>query len=185
MTRIEKKGNIFYPGIDTGYDRLGKEMEFSLEITEAGTGNIIQNSVPSAEFSEVIMSHSLHSATVLQNANSGRKTFTVQTSNLAVGDRISVNSKLYSIKKVNGATITINGRLSQSLTIGDSITSVGNTGIYKIPVQIDIEGFYFCTIFHKDFGHTAIKYRIDTSDTQDIILELRDISDKIGNKGFL
>jgi len=185
MTRTEKKGNLFYPGIDTNYDRLGLASEFSMEITKASDGTIVNNIVPFAEFEEVIMTFDLHTAEVLEDTNSGRKTFKVKNSNLVIGDKIKIQNNFYNIIKIQNETITINGKLIENLTENESIETVGNTGIYKIPVQLETEGFYFCTIFHRDFGHSAIKYKITSSNTQDLMEELNLLNIKLDNKGFI
>ena len=67
----------------------------------------------------------------------------------------------------------------------DEVESVGNTGIYKIPVQINALGFYFITIFHKSFGYSAIKYKIVNNNVQDIMGELLTIKENLSMKGFL
>jgi hypothetical protein len=187
MLRIQKKEEVFYPGIDTNIDALGIETEFSLEIRNALDDSIIDNSIPNATFKEIMNSYILHTAEVLEDTNSGRKTFKVQNSNLEIGDKIKVNNNYYSVLKISsdGATITIKGTLKNSLNAGDSIETVGNTGIYKIPVQIDEPGFYFVTIFHKSFGYGAIKYKIVNSNVQDVMSELSDIKNILTQKGFI
>lgn len=175
MTRTVKKGSLFYPGIDTNYDRLGAASEFSMEITRASDGVVVDNAVPGAEFEEVLMSFDLHTAEVSEDANKGRKTFKVKNSDLVIGDRIKIVDDYYNVINIVNDLVTINGKLANALVSDEAVNTVGNTGIYKIAAQIDIEGFYFCTIAHKDFGHAAVKYKIVPNNTVDVMAELNTI----------
>jgi len=186
MLRIQKKGELFYPGIDTGHDVLGIESEFKMEITDSND-NVVLNAVPNAAFKEIINTFDNHTAKILEDANTNRKTFKVKDSDLVIGDKIKINNFFYNIINIKNDTITINGKLKSSLAENDNVQAVGNTGIYKIPVQINNEGFYFVTIFHKSFGYSAIKYKIVNNNVQDIMQELQTIKDKLNenNIGFV
>jgi len=186
MTKIVKINEIFYPGIDTNYDELNIANEFSYEIKRAHDNVVIQNEITDAVFEEVIMGFEEHSAEVLADANAGRKTFTVKKSNLAVGDSIGINDDYYVIDKIStdGVTITIKSKLKNTIYAGDSITTCGNTGTYKIPVMISAAGFYFITFFHKKFGHASVKYKVTNTNVSDIMTELINIKDKLEQKNI-
>jgi len=188
MIRTEKVGEIFYPGIDTEFDSLGIADEFSIRITEASTDNEVQNSVPNAFFNEIIKNVPSKSCEVLETSLTGRKTFKTINNTFEVGDSFEHEGIFYTVSKISSTeTITLHRTLKSDLLENTILNNVGNTGVYKIPVQIDQTGFYFITIYHKTFGHIAIKYKIVNSNVQDLMTEIIEIKNKLNEKnvGFL
>jgi len=187
MIRTVKINEIFYPGIDTDFSEFNIAGEFNMELTKASDGTVVTNAIPNSNFEEINMAFVSHSAEVSAATNAGRTTINVINSNIEVGDVIKVANDFYGVKKVstNGSIITINGKLKNQIASGLVIITSGKTGIYKIPVEISVPGLYFFTVFHKKFGHTAIKYKVVSTNANDIMVELQSIKDKIEHKGFI
>ena len=183
MIRIEKVGEIFYPGVDTEYDKLGIANEFSLELRRASDNSLVENAIPNATFEEIIKSVEAHSFTTDEISEIGSKEITFSSCDMTKGDSFEYNGYYYTIAEITDK-IVLKRPLEVEIPSNVTIQNVGNTGIYKIPVQIDEEVLVFCTISHPSFGNAAIKYKIVKSNTSDIINELNNIKELLEETKF-
>jgi len=84
------------------------------------------------------------------------------------------NGNKYHIDSVVGDTINLKFALEQAIAFGDTLTEVGNTGIYKIEITISDAGNYGIYISNPSIGlrSKGIQYTV-----KDIVIE--DIAVKI------
>ena len=176
MAREVKKGITFFPTVDTEFDKMGDASKFGLEIVNANNGAVVTNAA-SGTWAEVMWTNPDHSATTAGVATAGSSTINVSTSDLTLvpGDRFDDGAgNLYYVTAVDtsAGVITIKGKLVADIDDDTDLNSVGNTGIYKVDVQIDTEGEYLVNISHPDFGHSTVKYIVVANTIDDVYSRL-------------
>jgi len=167
-----KKGNVFYPGIDTEFDAMGDASLFGLEITKASDGSVVANGVEEGTeaWEEIMWTANDHTGTTAGVAKTGDSVIALASGNtLVAGDRFDDGAgNLYYVVAGSDESITIKKELVADIADAAAISSVGNTGLYKVNVQLDEAGEYFLSISHPDFGHTTSKYLVTESTLDEV-----------------
>jgi len=153
-----KSGVASFVAVDTDFDVFGDANSFGIEIINAESGSVVTNEYSGAVFEEVMWTDPGHSATTSGTQLAGASSITVNpaSNTVVAGDRISDGSNIYYVTDVSGdkATIYIKGSLAADIADATTLSTVGNTGIYKIPIQITDTGDYFVNFSHPEMGHT-------------------------------
>ena len=169
MARTVKKGVTFYPTFDTQFDQFKAESGFEMEITNMADGSVVTNAA-TGTFAEVMWTDPGHSGTTSGDTAAGANQITLASGNtLVAGDRFDDGAgNIYYVVDATDTSVTIKGSLVAAIADGTDLNSVGNTGIYKVDVQIDTIGEYLVAVNHKDYGHYAIKYTVSEHNEDDI-----------------
>ena len=127
-----------------------------------------------------------HSCTLTNDALEGDAYFTVDPSSCTVvpGDRIKdpTNNIIYYVTDVSQAKdkVYVKGGVKANLSANTELDTVGNTGIYRYPIQIDDLGDYFVNFHHPDMGHATVKVEVIEHDDDDIYQRLDEGLNSLG-----
>jgi len=140
---MTKKINTdFFLKISTGKNLYNLDTtKFKGYVLDESTGDIIQFTNP---FSEIINLSSGATANVTNDAIDKTDILLDDINGLVDGDVVEINSAMYYISKVVGNTITLLQPISVSANT--LISQVGNTGIYKVKLNINKIGEYTAII---------------------------------------
>jgi len=181
MARKVKKGVTFYPAFDTKFSDFKIEGNFTLEIINLADGSSITNAA-TGTFTELMWPDPGHSATLNGAVSSGADQLTVDSGGtLVVGDRFDDGAgNIYYITDITGNVITVKGKLKANISDNTVLNSKGNTGIYKVDVQIANKGEFLVTATETEYGSYPIKYEVAEHDEDDIYDKLDSGFDSLG-----
>jgi malate/lactate dehydrogenase len=170
---IKKKGIPFFVELNSHQKYFGAS-GFVTKVVDLSDGTITTVAGDATEIVETIASPG--TATVDAAAALKDKSIVVQSGHSLADGMVfeDANGNKYHIDSVVGDTINLKFPLVQAIAFGDTLTQVGNTGIYKIEITINDAGNYGIYISNPSIGlrSKGIQYTI-----KDIVIE--DIADKI------
>lgn len=182
-----KKEVTFYPFIETKFDVLGEAAKFSVEkITDLSDMSDVTNAA-TGTFVEVMATDNGHTGTVAADAAIGDTTVTITGGDtLVVGDVFDDGAgNLYYITAKTGDVIGIKGKLVAVITATTGLAFAGNTGIYRVDMQIDIAMSASVIFKHADMGHIPARYEITetTLDESKTAMDagFDEVNDKLSN----
>jgi len=164
-----KKGVPSWMSVDTDFDVFGDQASFAMEIINASTGAVVVND-GTGTFEEVMWSDSAHSGTTSGTTLVGATSVVLAVGNDFVpGDRIDDGAgNIYYISVVDGDIIHIKGEIKAEITDATALVTVGNTGMYRVDVNIANAGDYFVNFSHPEMGHTAAKVTVVENTVDDV-----------------
>lgn len=170
---IKKSGTPFYLELNSHQKFFGAS-GFVTKIVDLAGGGIITAANDGVEIVEVVATPAV--STVNAAAAAGVKQLDVQSGGGILDGMVfeDANGNKYYVEKVVGDTIHLKFPLTQGIAFEDTLTQVGNTGIYKIEVTISTAGNYGIYIANPsiDLRSKGIQYTI-----KDVVLE--DVDTKI------
>lgn len=175
MSTIKKTNVDFYAKVDTNRDLFGAATGFRASYVNDATGAVtdITNS-----FVEVIRSVTGASDAASSDALAGAKVISLtDATGFNEGDVISdANGNMYYVESINGTDLTLKSKLTADIAASDTITQVGNTGIYRVLVNIAAAGDYTIIVSNPDVNMQNIAFPVTVSDQV-----LDDAQDKLDN----
>ena len=139
---LAKSGQDFQLTLNSKQKHFGIT-DFKVEILNLADGSVEVKNVNVVEIIKNISDPK--TATVVSDALKGTKTISVKNSTLEDGMVFSDgNGNMYYIEEItdNGATIKTRAPLAEDIAANATLTQVGNTGIYKVPLNISVPGKY-------------------------------------------
>ena len=163
MSTIKKTSVDFYAKVDTNRDLFGAAAGFKASYVNDATGTVtdVANS-----FAEVIKSVVGAADTAASNALTGAKVISLtDVTGFNDGDAISdVNGNIYYVESINGTDLTLKSKLAADINAADAITQVGNTGIYRVLVNIAAAGDYTVIVANPDVNMQNIAFPVTVAD---------------------
>jgi len=137
---LAKAGQVFELTVNSRQKHFGVK-NFEVKTINLADGSVSKDNVEVTEVIENIDSPA--EATVAADALAGTKTIKVTDNSLKDGMVFKdENGNMYYIEEVKDDTITTRVPLKQDISTNSKLTQVGNTGIYKVPVNIPAVGKY-------------------------------------------
>ncbi len=184
MATIKKTLTDFYAKVDTNRDLFGAASGFKASYVNDATGTVTD---VAASFSEVIRSVAGASDTASADALAGTRVVSLNdVTGFADGDTIQdANGNMYYVESINGTDLTLKTKLSQDITSGDAITQIGNTGIYRVVVNIPAPGDYTIVVSNPDVNMQNIAFPVTIADEilDDAQVKLDNILNELGVAG--
>jgi hypothetical protein len=179
---VEKLRNApFYVMLDTDRDSFGIESGFTMEIQDE-VGNVLTNNA-TGTWSEVIRtSFAANTGEVASAADVGDRIISLTTGHtIAAGDVVTIGSAgTYAVVAVDGDNIELKRGLEAPVSATDSVTAVGNTGIYKADVELDFSGDVTVMAHHPEYGYVTIRYTMVDTNLDMVDEKIDNISAAIG-----
>lgn len=177
MVTDYKSGAPFFPLIETGFDVLGEEANFSIaKLTNVSDGTPVVNANDGV-FTEIMEDDNGHTGTTVGAAVIGDATITLTAGDtLEIGDVFNDGAgNLYYIVSKVGDVIGIKGKLVADIADASAIAFAGNTGVYKVNMQIDAEMPLSVIFKHTTMGRVPARYAIvaTTLDEEAALAETR------------
>lgn len=182
---MNKKLNTdFFLKVSTGQNLYNIDITgFKCYYLNESTGNITTVNEP---FSEVISTITSETSTLSSNVE-GLKILPVDNiGNIKDGDVIQIDSSYYYIESISNNNIYLNVPCDLHSS-GATITTVGNTGIYKVKLNIPVVGDYTAFISNANINMQNHSCSISISDvvTDDIAASLTNLKDEITRSSFI
>jgi malate/lactate dehydrogenase len=170
---IKKKGIPFFVELNSHQKYFGTT-GFVTKVVDLTSGLISTVSNGASEIVEDISDAG--TATVDAAAAIKDKSIVVQSGHSLSGGMVfeDANGNKYYIESVDDTTINLKFPLEEPIAFGDTLTQVGNTGIYKIEITIRDAGNYGIYISNPAIG---LRSKGIQCTIKDIVIE--DIADKI------
>jgi len=193
MSTIKKAGTDFYAKVDTNRDLFGAESGFKASYVNDATGTVTDIT---SSFTEIIRSVSGASDTASADALTGSKTISLNdVTGFQDGDTISdANGNMYYVESITGTDLNLKRRLVEDIASGDAITQVGNTGIYRVVVNIPTAGDYTVIVDNPEVNMQNIAFPVTIADEvlddaqaklDNILTELGVSAAEISYRGFI
>ena len=147
------------------------------------TGDITQVTEP---FSEIISNVSAETATLSSDVE-GLKILPVDDiGNIKDGDVINIDNSYYYIESISGNNIYLNVPCDLHSS-GATVTTVGNTGIYKVKLNIPDIGDYTAFVSNANINMQNHSCSISIRDVvnDDIATSLTNLNDEITRSSFV
>lgn len=184
MSTIKKTGTDFYAKVDTNRDLFGKASGFKASYVNDATGTVTD---VTASFSEIIRSVAGASDTAAADALAGSKTVSLNDiTGFADGDTIQdANGNMYYVESINGTDLNLKSKLVADINSGDAITQVGNTGIYRVVINIPTAGDYTIVVDNPEVNMQNIAFPVTVADEvlDDAQTKLDNILNELGISG--
>jgi hypothetical protein len=184
MGTIKKTGVDFYAKVDTNRDLFGEASGFEASYLNDATGTVLD--VANA-FSEVVRSVAGAADTASADALAGARTVALNdVTGFEDGDTIQdANGNMYYVESISGTDLNLKSKLVADITSGDAITQVGNTGIYRVAVNIATPGDYTLVVSNPDVNMQNIAFPVTIADEilDDAQIKLDNILNEMGISG--
>ena len=193
MGTTKTAGADFYAKVDTNRDLFGEAAGFVASYVNDATGTVtdIGNS-----FAEVIKTVAGTATTASADAVAGASVVSVaDATGFSDGDAFEdAAGNIYYITEINGTDFSIKGKLVANITTGDAITQVGNTGVYRVLVNIATPGDYTIIVSNPSVNMQNIAFPVEIADVtidtvdgkvDDILNELGISATERTYKGFV
>jgi uncharacterized membrane protein YvbJ len=184
MATIKKAGTDFYAKVDTNRDLFGEASGFEASYVNDATGTVTD---VAGTFSEVIRSVAGASDTASADALAGAKVVSLNdATGFEDGDTIKdANGNMYYVESINGTDLNLKSKLVADITSGDAITQVGNTGIYRVAINISTAGDYTIVVDNPDVNMQNIAFPVTIADEilDDAQTKLDNILNELGISG--
>ena len=181
MGTIKKAGTDFYAKVDTNRDLFGEASGFDASYVNDATGTV---SDVTAAFAEIVRSVAGAADTASSDALAGAKVVSLaDVTGFLDGDTISdANGNMYYVESISGSDLNLKSKLVADITSGDAITQVGNTGIYRVLVNIATAGDYTLIVSNPDVNMQNIAFSVTIQDEvlDDAQLKLDNIMTELG-----
>ena len=163
MSTIKKTAVDFYAKVDTNRDLFGAAAGFKASYVNDATGTVTD---VAAAFAEVVKSVTGASDVTGSAALAGAKTVSlVDATGFVDGDAIeAANGNIYYVESINGTDLNLKSKLSVDIASGDAITQVGNTGIYRVLLNIGTAGDYTVIVANPDVNMQNIAFPVTVAD---------------------
>lgn len=184
MATVKKTATDFYAKVDTNRDLFGEAAGFEASYVNDATGTVtdVTNS-----FSEIIRSVAGASDTASADALAGAKTISLNdATGFEDGDTIQdANGNMYYVESINGTDLNLKTKLVADVNTGDAITQVGNTGIYRVAINIPTAGDYTIVVSNPDVNMQNIAFPVTIQDEilDDAQTKLDNILNELGISG--
>lgn len=193
MGAIKKANTDFYVKVDTNRDLFGEAAGFKASYVNDATGTVVD---VANSFTEVVRSVTGASDTASAAAIAGEKVVSLNDATGFVdGDSVSdANGNIYYVESIVGTDLHLKSKLVADVASGDAITQVGNTGIYRVLMNIPTAGDYTVIVSNPDvnmqniaFPVTVLDEVLDDAQTKldNIINELGISSAEVNYIGFV
>lgn len=184
MATIKKAATDFYAKVDTNRDLFGQASGFEASYVNDATGTVTD---VAASFSEVIKSVAGASDTASADALAGAKIISLaDATGFVDGDTISdAAGNFYYVESISGTDLTLKRKLVADITSGDAITQVGNTGIYRVLLNIASAGDYTVIVANPVLNMQNIAFPVSIEDEVlgDAQTKLDNILNELGVSG--
>ena len=163
MSTIKKTGVDFYAKVDTNRDLFGEAAGFEASYVNDATGTVTG---VATSFAEVVKSVAGAADTAASPALTGAKTISLSDATGFVdGDTIEdANGNLYYVESINGTDLNLKSKLVEDVASSDAITQVGNTGIYRVLLNIATAGDYTVIVANPDVNMQNIAFPVTIAD---------------------
>lgn len=171
---LAKAGQEFQLTLNSKQKHFGVT-NFNVETINLEDGTVEKQNVNVVEIIKSIDNPA--TATVVADALKGQKTISVKDSNILDGMVFKdANGHMYYIESVdtNNNTITTRIPLVEDIAANDTLNQVGNTGIYKIPLNITKPGKYNVAI-----NNPSVNLRNLASFVEVMQFDIDDLGNKI------
>lgn len=184
MGTIKKTSTDFYAKVDTNRDLFGEASGFEASYVNDATGTVTD---VATAFDEVVRSVAGAADTASAGALAGAKTISlVDATGFIDGDTIQdANGNLYYVESITGTDLNLKSKLVADVTLGDAITQVGNTGIYRVALNIATAGDYTIVVANPDVNMQNIAFPVTVQDEvlDDAQVKLDNILSELGISG--
>ncbi len=184
MATIKKAGVDFYAKVDTNRDLFDEASGFAASYVNDATGTVVD---VANTFSEVVRSVAGATDTASADALAGSRTISLSdVTGFSDGDTIQdANGNMYYVESISGTDLNLKTKLVADVTSGDTITQVGNTGIYRVAVNISTPGDYTIVVNNPDVNMQNIAFPVTIADEvlDDAQLKLDNILNELGISG--
>jgi hypothetical protein len=173
---IAQKSKTFEITINSKQKHFGVT-NFIVKTINLNDGSTTTNNVDVTEVIEDISDPA--EATVGETALRGTKTIKVADGSELTDGMVfkDENGNMYYIEEINGDTITTKMELVEDIAYNSKLTQVGNTGIYKVPMQIDAVSKYNVVISNPGVNLRNLATYVDVREHS-----IDDVATKIDNK---
>jgi len=180
---VKKAGVPFYVKVVTDKNLFGKADGFKLSYYDESDPNPVAIDVD-VDFIEVMRNVEGNSSTASADAFVGDRAIVVEDGTVfADGDVVQdANGNIYYVETISGNTLHIRGKLVADIASGDTITQVGNTGIYQAPLTIDTPGNFTIEVANPEENMENVAFSVEVvEETLDDAQEKLDaIMDELG-----
>ena len=181
MGTVKKASTDFYAKVDTNKDLFGAEAGFVASYVNDATGTVV---AIAETFSEVIKSVAGASDTCNGGALAGGYVIPVaDATGFEDGDAVSdANGNIYYVESITGNDLAIKSKLVADILDLDTITQVGNTGIYRVLVNIATAGDYTMIVSNPEVNMQNIAFPVEivSEDLDDAQSKLDNILNNLG-----
>jgi len=180
---LAKAGQDFELTINSKQKYFGVE-NFNVKTINLADGSVSQTNVSVTEVIEAVDSPA--TATVAEEAPKGTKTIKVSDDSTLTDGMVfkDENGNMYYIESVDSGTIKVRKELVADIAYNSTLTQVGNTGIYKIPVNIPNPGKYNVVISNPsiDLRNLAAFVEVVQYTTDDLGTKIEDSTNYLDGK---
>jgi len=181
MGTVKKNNEDFYAKVDTNKDLFGAAAGFKASYVNDATGTVVDIA---EAFTEVVKTVNGSTTTSNGGALAGAYILPVaDASGFTDGDVIQdANGNMYYVESITGNDLAVKSKLVADIADSDTITQVGNTGIYRVLVNIATAGDYTIIVSNPSVNMQNIAFPVeivdeDLDDAQD---KLDDILNSLG-----
>lgn len=181
MGTVKKAGTDFYAKVDTNKDLFGAATGFEASYVNDATGTVADIA---EVFAEVVKTVAGSATTSSGGALAGAYIIpVVDASGFADGDVVAdANGNMYYVEGITGNDLAVKSKLAADILDADTITQVGNTGIYRVLVNIATAGDYTMIVANPvvNMQNIAFPVEIVSEDLDDAQDKLDDILNNLG-----
>jgi len=181
MGTVKKAGTDFYAKVDTNKDLFGAAAGFESSYVNDATGTVVAGV---NAFSEVTKTVAGTATTSNGGALAGAFIIPVTAATgFADGDVVSdANGNMYYVESIVGNDLQVKSKLVADIADLDAITQVGNTGIYRVLVNIPTAGDYTMIVANPTVNMQNIAFPVEVvaEDLDDAQTKLDDILNNLG-----
>jgi len=183
MMSIKQSGNDFYLKIGTSFLYNLDATKFNCIYISESDGSAVN---VTEDFSEII-SPVDGNTTTCDEIEEGSFTITVADGSVfGDGDVVKIDSNYYYIRLINGNSLTFSRQTSAHLA-DTEVEQVGNTGVYKVLMNIPDAGKYTAFISNATVDMINTPHALDVQDAivDDIAEKLDSLTVKINESSFI
>lgn len=178
---LAKAGQEFQITLNSRQKHFGVT-QFTVETVSLATGEVSKDNVNVTEIIKNLNNPA--TATVTSDALKGQKTINVKDSTIQDGMVFKdANGNMYYIESVDTDKSTLKTRipLKQDIAANSTLTQVGNTGIYKVPLNITKPAKYNVVISNPSVNLRSVSAFVDVMkfDIDDLGNKIEDSTDTI------
>jgi len=174
----------FFLKVSTGKNLYALDItKFNAYILEERTGTITQITAP---FSEIINPITSVSSTLSTNIEGSTNITIADGSLFKDGDVVQIDSSFYYIESIVGNTLTIL-KPSDLHVAGTTVTTVGNTGIYKVLLNLPNVGEYTAFVNNPSINmqNFSTGLVLDSTSTLALSEQINTLNDEIIRSSFI
>jgi len=124
--------------------------DFKLNVFDQDTNTYISQNLPMVEGVEPVTAYS---GACTESRTKGQEVITVDNvGDLEKSDRIHVKNYVYGVAEISGNDITLSKALLEDLVGNETVTRVGNMGVYSLDLAVATEGTFLIQAKDSVFG---------------------------------